>query len=118
MKAELQKSRQVLTMSTVMALSDLTARQIRYYEEQGLVIPARSAGGHRLYSLDDIEKLLEVKSYLEEGDTIAEIHQIFKKLSLQEKKKMTPEKVRRALEDQIKHESPFFRPGSGSSTFG
>ncbi len=35
---ELQRSKSVLPIGTVMKLTDLTARQIRYYEEQELVI--------------------------------------------------------------------------------
>jgi len=40
----------------------LSLRTIRYYEEVGLVVPsARTAGGFRLYTVDDVERLLVVK---------------------------------------------------------
>ena len=40
----------------------LSLRTIRYYEEVGLVVPAgRSSGGFRLYSDDDVQRLLLVK---------------------------------------------------------
>ncbi len=40
----------------------LSLRTIRHYEEVGLVLPsARSAGGFRLYTEDDIERLRLVK---------------------------------------------------------
>ena len=64
---ELRRSLAVLPIGTVMKLTDLTARQIRYYEEQGLVIPERNEGNRRMYSLNNIDKLLEVKDYLAEG---------------------------------------------------
>ena len=32
-----------------MKLTDLTARQIRYYEDQGLIQPERTAGNRRMY---------------------------------------------------------------------
>jgi MerR family copper efflux transcriptional regulator len=40
----------------------LSLRTVRYWEEMGLVVPsARSVGGFRLYSEDDLERLLVVK---------------------------------------------------------
>ncbi len=48
---ELRRSLAVLPIGTVMKLTDLTARQIRYYEEQGLIIPERNEGNRRMYSL-------------------------------------------------------------------
>ena len=47
-----------------MKLTDLSARQIRYYEEQRLVIPERSETNRRMYSLNDVDCLLEIKDYL------------------------------------------------------
>lgn len=46
----------------VAARTGLSLRTIRYYEEVGLVAPsARSAGGFRLYSDDDVERLQIIK---------------------------------------------------------
>ena len=36
---ELRRSLAVFPIGTVMKLTDLTARQIRYYEDQGLIQP-------------------------------------------------------------------------------
>lgn len=41
----------------VAALLSTSIRAIRYYEEEGLVSPARSAGGTRLYSRRHIDRL-------------------------------------------------------------
>ena len=49
---ELRRSLAVLPIGTVMKLTSLSARQIRYYEEQGLVIPERNEGNRRMYSLN------------------------------------------------------------------
>ena len=54
---ELRRSQAVLTIGTVMKLTNLSARQIRYYEEQGLVIPERNEGNRRMYSLNDIDAI-------------------------------------------------------------
>mgnify|MGYP000599472395 CR=1 FL=1 len=52
---ELRRSLAVFPIGTVMKLTDLTARQIRYYEEQELIHPERSEGNRRMYSLNDID---------------------------------------------------------------
>ena len=48
-------------ISIVMQLTDLTARQIRYYEEHDLIQPHRTEGNRRMFSLNDVDKLLEIK---------------------------------------------------------
>ena len=73
---ELRRSLAVLPIGTVMKLTSLSARQIRYYEEQGLVIPERNEGNRRMYSLNDIDTLLEIKDYLTEGINMAGIKHI------------------------------------------
>ncbi|AFC30008.1 GlnR [Paenibacillus mucilaginosus 3016] len=60
----------------VMKLTDLTARQIRYYEQHELIIPARTGGNQRLYSFNDVERLLEIKDLIEKGVNIAGIKQV------------------------------------------
>ena len=60
----------------VMKLTDLTARQIRYYEQHNLIIPARTNGNQRLFSFNDVERLLEIKSLIEKGVNIAGIKQM------------------------------------------
>ena len=41
----------VFSMSVVCKLTELTARQIRYYETHELVMPERTEGNKRLFSL-------------------------------------------------------------------
>ncbi len=74
---ELRRSMAVFTIGTVMKLTDLTARQIRYYEEQQLVQPQRTETNRRMYSLSDIDRLLEIKDYLSEGLNITAIRRIY-----------------------------------------
>ena len=74
---ELRRSMAVLPIGTVMKLTSLTARQIRYYEENELVFPDRSEGNRRLFSLNDIDRLLEIKDFIAEGLNIADIKQRF-----------------------------------------
>lgn len=81
---ELRRSMSVFPIGTVIKLTDLSARQIRYYEEQDLIHPQRSEGNRRMYSLNDIDVLLEIKDYLAEGINMAGIKRIYE---LQEKEK-------------------------------
>lgn len=40
----------------------VTASNLRYWEKVGLLTPARTEGGHRLYSDDDIERIALIKT--------------------------------------------------------
>lgn len=55
----------------VVRLTDLSARQIRYYEQHQLVLPARSDGNQRLFSFLDVERLLQIRALLDEGLNMA-----------------------------------------------
>lgn len=83
---ELRRSLAVLPIGTVMKLTDLTARQIRYYEEQELIMPQRNDGNRRMYSLNDIDKLFEIKDYLDEGMNMVGIKEIYFEKEAQAKK--------------------------------
>ena len=45
---ELRRSMAVFPIGTVMKLTDLTARQIRYYEDQGIT-HERTSGNRRMF---------------------------------------------------------------------
>ena len=70
---ELRRTLAVFPIGSVMKLTDLTARQIRYYEDQQLITPDRTEGNRRMFSLNDMDRLLEIKDYLSEGLNIAGI---------------------------------------------
>ncbi len=61
------------TMGEVRRLTGLTDRQIRYYDQHGLVMPTRSAGRHRLFTAADVARLLSIKRWLARGFTLAEV---------------------------------------------
>ncbi|WP_095742909.1 MerR family transcriptional regulator [Sediminibacillus massiliensis] len=73
MSKELPDDVATFPMSVVKELTMLTARQIRYYEEQGLVEPIRNDGNRRVYSLNDINRLKEIKALIDKGINIAGI---------------------------------------------
>lgn len=77
MNKEMRRSVPVLPISTVMQLTNLTARQIRYYEEHHLIEPVRTEGNRRMFSLKNIDELLEIQELLEQGINIAGIKKVF-----------------------------------------
>ncbi|USG68044.1 MerR family transcriptional regulator [Brevibacillus ruminantium] len=81
MSDDLRRNMALFPIGIVMKLTDLTARQIRYYEQNGLIQPARTEGKQRLFSFNDVDRLLEVKTLIEKGLNIAGIKQV---LQLQE----------------------------------
>jgi MerR family glutamine synthetase transcriptional repressor len=98
----------VFPIGTVMKLTDLSARQIRYYEDQGLIDPARSEGNRRLYSMIDIDRLLEIRDFLDEGLNMAGIKHVFEEREaklLEEQieltQTMTDAEVRRILREEL-----------------
>ncbi|RLL45399.1 MerR family transcriptional regulator [Oceanobacillus piezotolerans] len=82
-----RRSMPLFSIGIVIKLTELTARQIRYYEEHGLVFPERTSGNQRLFSFNDVDRLLEIKDYLDKGLNLAGI-----KLLLEESKEKAKEK--------------------------
>jgi MerR family transcriptional regulator/heat shock protein HspR len=71
----------VFAISVAAELSGLHPQTLRVYEREGLVEPARSAGGTRLYSGHDVTRLREIALLTEGGLNIAGIKRV---LELQE----------------------------------
>src|SRR5690554_4003097 len=68
-----RRSMPLFGIGIVMKLTELTARQIRYYEKHDLIHPERTDGNQRLFSFNDVDRLLEIKDLLEKGLNIAGI---------------------------------------------
>ncbi|MGM0919610.1 MAG: MerR family transcriptional regulator [Bacillota bacterium] len=75
----IRRTMPLFPIGIVMQLTELSARQIRYYEENGLIFPARTEGNRRLFSFNDVDTLLEIRSLIEQGVNMAGIKQIFSK---------------------------------------
>ncbi|RKP56934.1 MerR family transcriptional regulator [Cohnella endophytica] len=81
---EIRRNMALFPIGIVMKLTDLTARQIRYYEQHELIQPARTDGNQRLFSFNDVERLMEIKSLIEKGVNIAGIKQVMNPVGLDE----------------------------------
>jgi MerR family transcriptional regulator, copper efflux regulator len=67
----------LLQIGQVADRTGLSLRTIRFYEENGLVVPtARSEGGYRLYSDADVARLEVVKRMKPLGFTLEEMQQL------------------------------------------
>ena len=71
----------VYSISVAAELAGLHPQTLRIWEREGLVEPARSAGGTRRYSQHDITRLLEITALTSDGLNLAGIRRV---LALQE----------------------------------
>ena len=104
MSSEIRKTMPLLPISIVMQLTDLTARQIRYYEEHDLIQPHRTEGNRRMFSLNDVDKLLEIKDMLDQGVNMAGIKRVFdmKKNPVATEKEISDTELRKILREEMK----------------
>lgn len=63
-------------MGDLAAATGVPPRLLRYYEEQDLLAPDRSAAGQRLYSVDDIDRVARIRRLLDAGLSTGVIAQI------------------------------------------
>jgi MerR family glutamine synthetase transcriptional repressor len=75
-QSEIRRTMSLFPIGIVMQLTELTARQIRYYEDHKLITPERTQGNRRLFSLNDIDRLLEIRDLLEQGLNMAGIKRL------------------------------------------
>ena len=61
-----QSNEPCYVISVAAKLLGMHVQTLRYYERVGLIEPSRSRGNIRLYSQQDIERLLQVKRLMEE----------------------------------------------------
>jgi MerR family glutamine synthetase transcriptional repressor len=73
MSDDVRRNLALFPIGIVQKLTELSARQIRYYEQQGLIRPIRTKGNQRLFSFRDVERLLEIKKLIDQGLNIAGI---------------------------------------------
>ncbi|MFJ7735100.1 MerR family transcriptional regulator [Lysinibacillus sp. NPDC097287] len=105
MSREIRRNMPLLSMSIVMQLTELSARQIRYYEEHHLIEPHRTEGNRRMFSLNDVDILLEIKDYLEQGMNIAKIKKIFAKKQdpvVVEETNLSDTELRRVMREEMR----------------
>jgi DNA-binding transcriptional MerR regulator len=76
-----EPGRGLFSISVAAELSGLHPQTLRIYEREGLVDPARSPGGTRRYSTDDIGRLQQIMALTADGLNLAGVRRV---LELQE----------------------------------
>ena len=72
-----------LQIGEVAARTELSIKTIRHYDEVGLVAPsARSAGGFRLYTADNVDRLLAIRRMKPLGFSLDEMRQLLDALDI------------------------------------
>ena len=71
-----EQSRGVFAISVAAEMVSMQVQNLRVYERRGLLEPDRTAGGTRLYSRDDVERLHRIRDLLAEGLNLAGIARV------------------------------------------
>ena len=67
------------TSAEVIALTGITARQLQWWDERGLVVPARE-GRNRLYSIDDLAEIAVLAQLRKKGFSLQRVRKIMRYL--------------------------------------
>ncbi|MCB9797198.1 MAG: MerR family transcriptional regulator [Alphaproteobacteria bacterium] len=54
----------------------VTVRTLHHYEQLGLLTPARSEGGHRVYGAEDVQRLYRIRALAELGLHLSEVGRV------------------------------------------
>ena len=94
-----ERTRAVYAISVAAEMADMQIQNLRVYERRGLVDPARTSGGTRLYSRADVDRLVRIRDLLADGLNLAGIARV---LSLEEdvrRLEVANERLRRAARE-------------------
>ncbi|MET0703314.1 MAG: MerR family transcriptional regulator [Mycobacterium sp.] len=90
-----------MQIGEVAARTELSVTTVRHYDEVGLVVPsARSAGGFRLYTDSDVERLLVIRRMKPLGFSLAEMKELLDSLDVLAGEGV-PEHLRAAAADSL-----------------
>src|SRR5256885_17211749 len=70
------RSRALFIISVAAELAGVHPQTLRIYERKGLVDPARTVGGSRRYSEDDIGRLRRIQDLTNEGLNLAGVKRV------------------------------------------
>ncbi len=87
-----------MQIGQVAARTELSIRTVRHYDDVGLVTPsARSAGGFRLYTEEDVARLLVIRRMKPLGFSLAEMKELLDTLEILENPDAGAAQRRRAV---------------------
>jgi DNA-binding transcriptional MerR regulator len=77
----------LLTSAEVMARTGITARQLQWWDERGIVVPSRQ-GHRRLYSLDDLAEIAVICDLRRRGFSLQRVRKVIRLLQKEFKKRL------------------------------
>lgn len=92
-----ESQRAVFVISVAAELAGMHPQTLRIYERKGLIDPARTPGGTRRYSQEDIERLQLIQDMTNQGMNLEGVRQV---LELQEENRRLKKKLDR-LRDKL-----------------
>jgi MerR family transcriptional regulator/heat shock protein HspR len=87
-----EPGRGLFSISVAAELAGLHPQTLRSYEQEGLLSPARSSGGTRRYSADDLDRLQQIIALTADGLNLAGVRRV---LELQEETRRLQAEVER-----------------------
>lgn len=89
-------------ISIAAKLVELHPQTLRYYERLGLVVPSRTKGNVRLYSLADIERLRRITRLVDElGVNLAGVEVILNMTQRMEEMQQEMDRIRAEMEAEL-----------------
>ncbi len=77
----------LFTSAEVIARTGMTARQLQWWDERGIVVPARE-GHRRLYSLDDLAEIAVICDLRRRGFSLQRVRKVMRLLQKEFKKRL------------------------------
>ena len=71
-----EKDQGVFAISVAADMASMEIQNLRVYERRGLVSPGRTPGGTRLYSEQDVDRLVRIRELLGAGLNLAGISKV------------------------------------------
>ena len=88
-----------VSIGKVAAKTDCNIETIRYYEKKNLLpFPNRTDGGHRLYTMEMVERLVFIRRSRELGFSLDEVRQL---LSIVDGEQVSCERVKAIADDHL-----------------
>ena len=108
-----QPGRGLFSIAVAAALTGLHPPTLRIYEREGLLDPARSSGGTRRYSTEDIGRLQQIMALTADGLNLAGIRRV---LELQEETRRLQAEINRLKAAARKASTRHADPADGRHT--
>ena len=85
----------VYAISVAAEMASMEIQNLRVYERHGLVSPGRTPGGTRIYSADDVTRLIRIGELLADGLNLAGIARVLELEAAVDKLRAANKQLRR-----------------------